>query len=249
MTNKPKILLYDIETTPNVSYTWGKYEQDVLGFVKEWELLSFAYKWYGEKEVYCLTRRGQKSDKQLVKSLWNVLNEAEIVIAHNGDEFDNKKAHAKFLEHGLVPPTPYQSIDTVKVARRYFKLNSNKLNDLGVTLKVGRKVPHTGFDLWLGCMKNDAKAWATMEKYNKQDVRLLERVYEKLRPWIANHPNVTFINGKTDGCPKCGNEQLQSLGYRVTRAARIRRYRCLGCGGVCQQRVAEVGVKPKIVNG
>lgn len=247
MSKKPKVLFYDIETQPNIGYVWGMYEQNVLSYVKEWQLLSFAYKWQGEKEVFCITRAGQKTDKALVKKLWKLLNSADIVIAHNGDEFDNKKASAKFLEYGLTPPSPFQSVDTLKVARRYFKLNSNKLNDLGTTLKVGRKVVHTGFDLWLGCMKNDAKSWATMEKYNKQDVVLLEKVYNKLLPWINTHPNVAFIAGSGDGCPKCGSTKLQSRGFRCTRTSKFQQYQCMSCGGWCRARLAEKGIaKPEV---
>lgn len=245
---KPKILLYDIETTPNVAYTWGKYDQDVLAFAKEWQLLSFAYKWLDSPRVDCVTKAKQPTDKTITKKLWSLLNEADIVIAHNGDYFDNKKASAKFLEHGLPPPSPYRSIDTVKIARRYFKLNSNKLDDVGKTLGLGRKIKHTGIDLWLGCMRDEPKAWALLEKYNKQDVLLLERVYERLKPWISNHPNVTLYAGKGNGCPKCGHARLKSEGLRYTQNAAYRRYRCLGCGGWCRERVMQPGVKAKAAN-
>lgn len=235
---KKRVLIYDLETFPNVSYTWGKYEQDVLEFVKEWQLASFSYKWLGEKKVYCITRQGQKDDKAITKKLHSLLDEAEIVVAHNGDEFDAKRARAKFIEHGLPPPKPFQSVDTLKIAKSKFKFNSNRLNDLGRLLGVGAKVKTGGFDLWLGCMQDDPKAWRTMERYNKQDVRLLEQVYLKLRPWADKHPH-QGERGLTQ-CPKCGSDKLQKRGYMASAQGGLyHRLQCQGCGGWCRSRVPE----------
>lgn len=236
-----KILLFDLETTPNLSYTWGKWEQNVIAFKQEWELLSFSYKWLDEKEVYCLARNDfrDKTDKSLVKALKDVLASAEVLIAHNGDEFDIKKSNAKFIEHGLGPLAPFQKIDTKKVAKRYFKFNSNSLDDLGKLLGVGRKEKTGGFDLWLGCMAGNKKAFEDMKKYNKQDVLLLERVYLKLRPWMEQHPNMSAIEGRPTACPKCGGERLKSKGISRTRTNEYRRYLCLKCGGYCRSRAAE----------
>lgn len=246
---KPKILLYDIETSPNLAYVWGKYEQDVIDYKKEWELLSFSYKWLDEKTVRCIKRPDFKdaTDCSLTKALWKVLDEADVIIGHNSDDFDTKKASAKFIEHGLVPPSPSQSVDTKKVAKRYFRFNSNKLDDLGKLLGVGRKEKTGGFDLWLGCMAGHPKSWKLMEKYNKQDVLLLERVYLKLLPWIGNHPNVSYLEGRPEGCPKCGSERLKSCGIRRFKVQSYTNYRCVDCGGYCRGRVAEKREKPKVV--
>jgi DNA polymerase elongation subunit (family B) len=245
-----KILLFDIETSPNVGYVWGKYDQNVIDYKSEWELLCFAYKWYGEKEIKCIARPDfkDKTDKSITKALWKLIDEADILIAHNGDEFDIKKATAKFIEHGLVPPRPSRSVDTKKVAKRYFKFNSNKLDDLGKLLGVGRKVKTGGFDLWLGCMAGKKSSWRDMIKYNKQDIALLERVYNKLLPWTDNHPNVSHIAGRPDGCPKCGSARLKSHGFRKTQTAVYVRYRCVDCNGFCRGRVAEKLEKPKYAN-
>lgn len=223
-----KVLLFDIETSPNIGYTWQKWDQNVIAFKKEWEMLSFAYKWLGESKVYCVTREGKKSDKDLVKKLHTLLSSADIVIAHNGDAFDVKKAHAKFIEHGFAPPTPFKSVDTRSIARRYFKFNSNSLDDLGNLLGVGRKMKHSGFDLWLGCMNNEPKAWAEMAEYNKQDVLLLERVYLKMRPWIRNHPNVGSL---LQNCPKCSGS-LKRRGTVTQNSGVVKqRYQCRSCHG------------------
>jgi DNA polymerase elongation subunit (family B) len=229
---KPKILIYDLETSPNTGFTWGKWEQNVLAFSKEWEILSIAYKWSGEKTVHCHTRRGQKSDKALVQKIHALFREADVLVAHNGDEFDQKKAAARMLYHGMSPPKVLTSIDTKKVAKRHFKFNGNGLDDLGQFLGLGKKIRHTGFDLWLGCMSDDPKSWALMAKYNRQDVVLLEKVYERFKPWIQNHPHIGKLLYPNEGgrCPSCGSAKTKSNGVRVTQATVKQQRFCRDCG-------------------
>lgn len=225
-----KILVYDIETTPNLGYVWGKWQQDVVEFVSEWDLLSFAYKWLGEKQTVSVGTN-KFSEEVLVRRLWNLFDEADIVIAHNGDQFDQKMMNVKFMQYGLTPPSPYRTIDTKKVARRYFRYNSNKLDDLGKVLGLGRKVQTGGFQLWTGCMSGDERSWTKMLRYNKQDVILLEKIYLKLRPWIENHPNIGLIDeGNPDNCENCGHHKLHRRGTRYTSRRRYERLRCTKCG-------------------
>ena len=240
---KPKIVLFDIESSPNISYTWGVFEQNVIEVQKPWELLSYAFKELGSNKVTCVTRLDfkDKTDKSLTKSLWSMMNDADVLIAHNLLAFDLKKSNAKFLQHGFPPPKPSQTVDTLKVARKHFKLNSNRLNDLGKLLGVGQKVQTGGFQLWLDCMAGIKKAWDKMSKYNKQDVVLLEKVYLKLLPWINNHPNVAV---ELDGCPKCGNHSLQSRGTVTTKTQTYFRYMCNKCGGWTRSSKKIKGSKP-----
>lgn len=228
---KPKVLLYDIETAPNLAYVWGKYDQNVIDFKKEWTLLSFAYKWLGSNKVHCHTVKGAKSDRQVAKKLHKLFNEADVMVAHNGDEFDYKKVKARFIYHDLEPVKLAANVDTRKVAKRYFNFNSNSLNDLGRYLKVGRKIKHEGFSLWLGCMKDDAKSWETMVRYNKQDVLLLERIYKKFLPWMHTHPNMALLRGKLEGCPKCGSKHVIKKGIRANNVTMQQQWQCKKCLG------------------
>jgi len=237
--NQPKILIFDIETMANKAFVWGKYEQNVLSYEEHWYMLCFAYKWFGEKKTYVPTlrdfrgyKKDKTDDKKLCYELWKLFDEADIVIGHNSDGFDIKKANARFIQHGFPPPAPFQSIDTLKVARRYFKLDSNKLDDLGDYLSLGRKVTHSGWDLWLGCaVRDDDKSWNKMIKYNKQDVDLLEKVYLKLRPWMNNHPNENVYFGSINNCPICGSNRVQKRGFRINRTNKNQRFQCQDCGG------------------
>ncbi len=192
---------------------WEKYEQNVLSYEKEWELLSVAWRWLGEKKVHCKARYDfkDKTDKSLTKLIWSLLDECDIAIGHNSDDFDIRKSKAKFIEHNMKPPSPFKQIDTKKIAKSQFKFNSNSLNDLGKTLKLGQKVQHTGFQLWLDCMANKKSAWALMKRYNRQDVVLLEKVYERLRPWINSGVDVSALMGG-GGCPSCGSHEIMYRG-------------------------------------
>lgn len=232
--NKPKILFYDIETSPNLAYVWEKYEQNVLSYVKEWDLLSVAYKFQGDKTVKCFARPDfhDLTDRSITVQLHKLLASADVIIAHNGNSFDIKKSNAKFIEHGLSPIKPIVSIDTKLVARNLFKFNSNSLNDIGTLLKVGNKLKHTGFDLWLGCMKGDAESWELMKKYNKQDIVLLEKVYNKMMPFMKVHPNMALLQGKTvQDCPKCGSSNVKKDGIRANSASLQQQLKCNDCKG------------------
>lgn len=227
------ILIFDIESSPNLGYAWGKYEQNILGYVRESYMLCYAYKWYCESETKVVAlpdfssyKRDKANDKALVKSLWDLFNMADVIIAHNGDKFDIKYSNGRFLVHGLTPPTTYKTVDTLKVARSKFKLNSNSLNDLGKILNVGKKVETGGFDLWLDCMAGRKDAWERMKEYNKQDVDLLTLVYEKLRPWVKNHPNIA--EGGINTCPHCQGHKIWKIG--ADKFSTKQRWRCQGCG-------------------
>jgi predicted RNA-binding Zn-ribbon protein involved in translation (DUF1610 family) len=231
---KAKIVFIDLENSPSLGWTWGpKWETSIIEFQQDWHLLSFAYKWVGEKTVhvkglcdYPGFEKNKTDDKRLVADLWKIFDEADVVIAHNADRFDIKKANTRFVTHGFPPPSPYRTVDTLKVARKYFRFDSNKLDDLGQYLGVGRKLKHIGFALWLQCMEGDKKSWAVMKKYNQKDISLLESVYYLLRAWATNHPN---INQGGFACPTCGSVEIQKRGWTYTPLRQKRRFQCQSC--------------------
>ena len=234
-----KILLLDIENCPSAGWFYDLWKEgNIVGTIKSWYILSIAWKWLGEKKFhvkalvdYPRYKKDKEDDRRLVQDIWTLLDEADIVVGHNSDRFDLRKINARFLKHGLTPPTPYKTVDTLKVARRHFAMDSNRLNDIGKYLGVGSKLPHTGFKLWEDCMKGDKKAWVLMKRYNIQDVVLLEKVYMKLRQWSPTHPNVNLVDMKDGACPICGSKKLHKRGFSVTRTSRFQRYQCQGCSG------------------
>jgi DNA polymerase III, epsilon subunit and related 3''-5'' exonucleases len=241
-----KIALLDIETAPNLGYTWGKWEQNVIAFERQWFMLSYAWKWLEAPEIYCKGLNDYKdyskdpySDRRLLQDLWQVFDEADIIVAHNGDAFDVKKSNARFIIHDLLPPSTYKTFDTLKAAKKHFKFESNKLGDLGEYLEVGSKLPHTGFSVWKGCMAGDEASWKTLKEYNIQDVLLLERVYLKLRPWAVGHPNLT-IYGDKEGCHTCGSHNVQRRGFNYAKVQTRQRWRCNDCGSWYSGKIEKI---------
>lgn len=232
---KPKILFFDIETSPSLGFSWGKWEQNIIKFKEHWFILSYSAKWFNGKQTtrglidYPRYRNHKHSDKAIVKDMWDLFDKADILIAHNGDQFDIKKVSAKFSYHGLPPPSPYVTVDTKKIAKRYFGFLSNSLDDLGDYLRLGRKVHHEGFELWEKCMAGDSSAWRRMKKYNAQDVLLLERIYQRFLPFMKNHPNMGAWT-KNRVCPKCGSVNVHSRGYEIVPSGRYQRLQCHSCG-------------------
>lgn len=229
--SKPRILLFDLETSPNLGYSWGRWEQNIIEFKEEWQILSVAYKWLNEKQTLCKSIKdfNSKNDKELTKHLWRLFQEADIIIAHNGKAFDIKKAKARFVFWKLKPCKRLSVIDTKQVAKNGFGFNSNSLDDLGNHLGVGRKIKHEGFGLWLKCMSGDAKAFCRLKKYNVQDVVLLEKVYKRLKPWILDHPSLSSIAHRT-GCPNCGSAHVVKYGLRANHAGVRQQMLCKACG-------------------
>lgn len=193
----PKVLLWDIETSPELSYHWRRWKENIgVGQVKKRShLLTFAYKWLGQEEVYADALPyyddyllDMDSDENLVKAVWTLLDNADVVIAHNGDKFDLAYINARFAYWGLGMPSPYKSIDTLKIAKKFFRFPANSLAELCAYFKIDGKFS-TNFELWLGCERGDPAAWAEMVTYNMQDVRALEEVYLKLRAYDKGHPH------------------------------------------------------------
>lgn len=232
----PKIILIDLETSPSLSWVFGFYETNVIAVEKDWRILSFAWKELGGNKTYVRAlsdypkyKRDIDDDKTLVLDLWKVIDEADIIIAHNGDKFDLPKANARFIYHGLNPPSPYKTIDTLKIARRNFKFDSNRLDDLVRYLKIGKKLATEGFkNTWLGCLKGDLKAWKIMCRYNVHDVDLLEEVYLRLRSWTGTHPNLDNFT-KTGNCPVCQSNKIQRRGWNVSKTGKKERLHCQSC--------------------
>ena len=225
---EPKILFFDIETAPHTALVWGKYEQNALSFVEYGGMLSFAYAW-NNGPVHCITRQGQKSDKTLSLALARLFNEADIVVAHNGVQFDVKRTNTQLIKNGAAPHKTPPSIDTLKVARRHFSFVGNSLSDLVAFLGLGKKAGSQPISMWIGCMSGDVTEWNKMVRYNKQDVVLLRKIYKQFKPWITNHP--TFVKLQNGACQSCSGQNLQKRGVRIMASGKPRQtYQCKDCG-------------------
>jgi uncharacterized protein YprB with RNaseH-like and TPR domain/ribosomal protein S27AE len=225
-----KILLLDIETAPNLVHVWGLWQQNVSikQIIDAGYVLCWAAKWLGKDEVF-FSSIHEDSPKRMLLKIHKLLDEADAVVHYNGAHFDIPTLNKEFIQFKLPPPAPYKQIDLLRTARKQFRFPSNKLDYIAQKLGLGKKHVHQGHQLWIDCMAGKPKAWDTMKKYNIQDVILLERVYDRFRPWIKQHPNVTVYTGESLTCPHCGSGSFQARGYAYTQARRYKRFRCSTC--------------------
>lgn len=214
-----------------ISEHWGLFDQNIgLSQVREHtRMICFAAKWYKKRSTmfYSEFHHGRK---EMLESAHSLMSEADIVMGYNGDKFDLRHLNREFWLAGMPPPAPSQTIDPFKVVKKQFLFASNKLDHILSAVGLEGKVKHQGAILWRRCLEGDPKAWNLMRRYNKRDVVGLEELYEKLLPWIPNHPNMGLINGQPDGCTNCGGTNLIRQGYAYTKLSRYQRYQCIDCG-------------------
>lgn len=246
MTSMPKVLLFDIETAPILGAVWGLWNNNIaLNQIRhDWHVISWSAKWLDDKpsQIMYQDQRSAKNvedDSLILKSLWKLLDDADVVITHNGKNFDAKKVNARFIYHGMKPPSSYKHIDTCAIAKKKFGFTSNKLAYLSSILNTKYKKQehrqYPGFELWRACVfENDIKAWKEMQKYNMYDVLALEELYKKLAPWDKS---VNFSIFHLDGKCDCGSKELKKNGVYYTNIGKYQRYRCISCGAEYKDRV------------
>lgn len=250
-----KIAFLDIETAPSLSYHWQRYDVNIgqEQVVSESFILTYSVKYLGNNKVICgflepEDVRGE-DDYRLTKELFEILNDVDVVVAHNGRAFDLKVINARLIYHGFPPPKPYKTIDTLLIARKYFKFPSNKLNDLCEYLGLTGKIETGGFKLWKGYMRGDEDAIDKMVEYNIQDVLILEQLYLKLRAWDTSHFNLNLLADE-DVCPCCGSPAFDNVGkLAYTNVNAYETFRCINCGKIFKSRKKiENSKKIKYVN-
>lgn len=243
---KPKILIVDIETSAIIGDSWVKFDTNLHYIRKPSEVLSFAYQWNDKKTIGCETRQNQ-TERQLLIKLVKLINSADIVVAQNGDKFDLKKIRTRLAIKKAGVMKPVLTVDTLKIAKRYYYFDGNSLDDLARYFGIGRKLKHPGYDMWLGVEKNDANSWRWMKKYNKHDVFLTHGVYPMIAPYHQTHPNLNTISGNVNRCPKCLGKVLQKRGKVFTKTQVFQQYQCQKCQGWTRSRIADKMKKTELV--
>jgi hypothetical protein len=260
----PKVLVFDIETLPIIGTFWGTGKQYIGhdNVIEDWVVLSWSAKWLfsdrimgdiltteeAQRRVESIFQPGPKphhqSDLRVLKSIWRLLDEADVVITQNGIKFDAKKLNTRFVHYGMPPPYPYHHIDTLQAAYTAFAPTSGKLDYMTKFLSLPRKRP-TDYDLWLGCQVGDPKSLKEMNEYGLNDTWILEDYYLRIRAWIPKHPNFSAYTNKyveiekgEQSCPICRHPITESAlygrKYRTPAGYLYPSFRCNNCGGVAR---------------
>lgn len=225
--NKFKRLFFDIETSPNVVYAWRigyNLSLQPHDIIEERKIICISYKWEGEENIYSLTWDKNQCDKQMLIDFINVMNQADEIVAHNGDRFDEKWIRTRCIFHRIPAFPKYKSLDTLKKAKYGFNFNSNKLDYIAQFLGVGAKVKHSGFDMWKGVMNGDKEAMKEMVHYCEGDIIVLEDVYNAMESYIKPNTHNGVVNGGFKySCPCCGSDEIELLKNEVTSMGTIKR--------------------------
>jgi len=235
-----KILTLDIENFPCEVYSWTLGEVHIpLEFLKrDWSVCAWAAHWYGKpaNEIIYKDNRGKRDvydDKELIKGLADLMNQADVIVGQNVKAFDIKKLAARAVIHGLPPFKPVKVTDILTEERRVFAFTSHKLAyKTEIVEGKYKKLKHEkypGFDLWKACMANKLDAWKEMETYCKHDVLSTEEHYHQVRGWIRTQ-NISPIGNSGKMQCRCGSSRLIKKGYAHTEVGKYQVYRCLDCG-------------------
>ena len=248
-----KILIWDIETFPNIMARHSLWHQgDPNSILQEKSIICSSYRFVGEKKVKTLSilddrarfKKDMFDDTYVLREMRKVIEQADMLVHHNGDKFDLKVFNGRCAIMGIEPTAPVLCYDTLKVAKRLFKFNSNRLDYLGKVLGVGGKEGNRP-GLWMDCVRGKISAIHEMEKYNRRDITLLEDVYKKLVPYDHQHPNMNIISDVADilRCPLCQSPSVVKWGHISTRTQKYQRYRCKSCGKYSKGRKTVVDTK------
>lgn len=221
-----KTLYLDIETSPNLGFVWGQWQQNLtLDQLTDFaEMLCFSAKWAGEDEPVQFFR-----GPEMVLAAHRLLSEADVVVHFYGSKFDIPHLNREFLQAGLGPANPFKQVDLKLEVAKHFKFTSNKLQHVAEALGLGGKEDNSGWKTWIQCMLGVEEAWTEMRTYNERDVTLLEELHQILLPWLSTQPNAFLYGSDGDGCTKCDGD-LETDGYYRTKLSVFQQYKCLACG-------------------
>jgi hypothetical protein len=226
---KPNILILKIAMAPIEAYTWNRWENTALSRLEvDPRILGVAYKRYGRGAQFL--SEFELGRAEMLRLTWELLNEADIVVTYNGQAFDIKRIQGELAREGFTPPRPFKQIDLFRQVKANFRFTSNELEYVSRALCLGGMVSHQDFALWVDCLNSDSTAWSALGRHAKCDVTLIENLYDRLRPWIKQHPAFGLYMANPGACTNCGNTALHEYhGLHRTPQQAYDRYRCAAC--------------------
>jgi DNA polymerase elongation subunit (family B) len=235
---EPKVLFFDIETTPIKVWTFRlgeqyvSHEQIVEG--EKIDIICITYCWdKGPAHVLDWDYNKQNS-KKMIAEFDKIVNEADVIIGQNSDKFDVKHINTQRLLHGLPPFPDWAdcSDDTLKQFKRHFNFPSTRLDYVSKLFGLGGKVKMELQD-WIDIKektKAGKKKFEKMLKYGKKDVLDTRAVYQKIKPYIK--PKFNMASHYEDiRCTNCGSTDIHKNGTRLKGTVKKQRFYCNGHGG------------------
>lgn len=226
-----KILTLDIERLPGLATVWDQRTRFIP--VSQWtrlpSLLCVAAKWYGKRPVEF--HAAWDDYDAMVQASWDLIDQADFLVTFNGKRFDFPHLQGAWLQAGLTPPTTVKHVDLFQVARSSFGFESKSLAHLCERLGISGKNWRYDPTVAQAAVDGDEAAQKRMRTYNANDVRITERVYEALRPWISTHPHPVVDHDKAR-CNACGSDRLERAGTYLAAVMEYAQYRCSDCGAI-----------------
>ena len=231
---KPRILTLDIENSPHLVYTYDLYGANITPdkIIEPARLLCWAGKWFDRREVVFASEY-HDGVEDMLDPLWDMLDQADIVVTYNGVRHDIPIIMRTFIENGYPPPSPWIDIDLYQVSKRRYKWASNRLGYVTEALGLPTKLETGVAQLWKKVLYDDDKAWTKFRAYNKQDVIVTELLYRAYRPWMKT-PHAGLWSGDLSTCPACGSSQLAPAGIVYTKTAAWLKSNCQNCRAWCK---------------
>ena len=222
-----KLLFLDIEWAPVKAYVWRAWDENIGNdqIIEDGGLLCICMK-FSDDPTYHFYSTWTHTKEEMLIATREAIIEADAVLTYNGDKYDLPKIQGELLRHSLPPMPPVTSIDLIRTVAKmgFFK---KALGFVGPFLGLGGKVKHQGFDLWKQVLDGNPVAQRKMERYCIQDVRLLVKLYAKIRPFVKTHPHVGLTS--PGACPVCGGIHVQKRGVTRTRSFLTQRLHCQTC--------------------
>jgi len=236
--SKPKILFYDIETTPLRAWVWrcgeqyvGHHQLDMKYSVTD--IICITYCWNDGKGARSLDWDYKKQDSsQMIKDFDCLVRQADIVIGKNSNKFDNKHVNTLRLLHELpaMPDWVKYTDDLERQLRNHFNLSSYSLDYFSKILGLGGKIKME-FQDWIDIVtksKSGLAKFNKMIKYGKKDVLDTRAIWDYVEAHIQPKYNaaVKLDDRKHLACCTCGSSNLIKNGKRQAGKVVYQRFQC-----------------------
>jgi len=225
-----KVMVYDIETSrAEFKLFWtGKQYVPHSAMKKEPKIISIAWKWVGNDEVYYLTWDKDHCDKEMMIAFLKDYNKASMVIGQNNNSFDNKWINTRAAKHRLTVDRYVKSFDIYRMSKRYFRLPSYSMAFMAKYFGLTLKQSHEGLYMWDmiedGNKAEQKEYLQKMVDYNKGDIVTTEELYMTLKPYFGSVTNNAVKQGLPKwACPVSGSTEVKLLKTIFTEQGTVQR--------------------------